>query len=105
VDLLLLFIIPVTSVPSLKDFYNHITPQYATDWKVIGTLLGLPSGALDIIENDNMCKAVHCCNSMLKRWLEVDETASWEKLFAAIESPAVSPIGLFKLSLTMTGNF
>ena len=89
-DLLQLFIISVTSVPSLKDVYNHITPQYATDWRVIGTLLGLPSGALDIIENDNMCRAVRCCNSMLKRWLEVDETASWEKIFAVIESPAVS---------------
>jgi len=85
-----LFTIAVTSVPSLKDLYNHITLQYATDWRVIGTLLGLPSGALDIIENDNMCKAASCCNNMLKRWLEVDETASWEKLFAVIESPAVS---------------
>jgi len=57
---------------------------------VTGTLLGLPSGAHDIIENDNMYKTIHCYNSMLKRWLEFDETASWEKLFAAIESPAVS---------------
>jgi len=43
----------VTSVPSLKDLYNHITPQYAADWRVIGTLLGFPSGALEIIENGN----------------------------------------------------
>ena len=27
---------------------------------------------------------------MLKEWLQVDATASWEKLFTAIESPAVS---------------
>jgi len=37
-----------------------------------------------------MYKAVHCCNSMLIKWLDVDKTASWEKLFAVIESPAVS---------------
>lgn len=80
----------MTSVPLLKDLYNYITPQYATKWKEIGTLLDLPTGTLDIIENDNVHKAVHCCNSMLNKWLKVDETASWEKLFAAIESPAVS---------------
>ena len=27
---------------------------------------------------------------MLKKWLEVDITASWEKLFTVIESPAVT---------------
>ena len=53
------------------------------------TLLGIPSEALDITENDNVCKAEPCCNAMLKKWLQVDTTASWEKLFTAIESPAV----------------
>ena len=28
---------------------------------------------------------------MLKEWLQVDTTASWEKLFTVIESPAVMP--------------
>ena len=79
----------MTSVPLLKELYQHITPQYATHWRVIGTLLGLSTEALDIIENDNTCKAIQCCNAMLKRWLEVDTTASWEKIFAVIESPAV----------------
>jgi len=27
---------------------------------------------------------------MLEKWFEVDPTASWRKLFAAIESPAMS---------------
>ena len=40
----------VITVPELKDLYQHITPQYAADWKVIGTLLGLPSGELKAIE-------------------------------------------------------
>ena len=57
---------------------------------MIGVLLGLPSEALDIIENDNRDKAESCCNAMLKKWLQVDITASWEKLFTAIESPAMS---------------
>ena len=79
----------MTKVPLLKDLYQHITPQYATHWKVIGTQLGLSTAALDIIEVDNMYKAVQCCNSMLKKWLEVNTTASWRNLFEVIESPAM----------------
>ena len=78
------------TTPSLKDLYQHITPQYAADWEVIGTLLGLPSGTLGIIEHDNMHKATRCCNAMLRRWLEIDTSATWKKIFTVIESPAVS---------------
>ena len=80
----------MTTTPKLKDLYQHITPQYAADWIVIGTLLGIPSGALDIIEHDNMYKVTRCCNAMLRKWLEIDITATWGKLFTVIESPAVS---------------
>ena len=80
----------VNLTPSLKDLQQHITPRYAAHWKVIGTQLGLPSGALDIIEHDNVYRVKPCCNDMLKKWLETDLTASWGKLFHVIESPAVS---------------
>ena len=80
----------VNTAPLLKDLYQHITPQYAADWKVIGTLLGIPSATLDVIEHDNHYKARECCNAMWIEWLQVDTTASWGKLFAVIESPAVS---------------
>ena len=76
--------------PHLTDLYEHITPRYAVKWRVIGTLLGIASEKLDIIEYDNRDKAELCCNSMLKFWLHVDPTASWRKLFTAIESLAVS---------------
>ena len=84
------YYITVTSAPLLKDLCQHITPQYATCWKEIGTQLGISAAALNIIENDNMNKAVKCCNSMLNKWLEVDKTASWKKLIEIIESPAIS---------------
>ena len=83
-------LILVTLIPKLKDLYQHITPQYAADWKVIGTLLGLPSATLDVIERDNHYKTRECCNAMLNKWLQVDPTASWEKLFTVIELPVVS---------------
>ena len=83
-------ILIVNTTPLPKDLCRHITPQYAADWKVIGTLLGLPSAAIDIIEYDNHYKARQCCNAMLNKWLQLDTTASWKKLFTVIESPAVS---------------
>ena len=83
----------VNTTPLLKDLYQHFTPQYAADWKVIGTILDLPSGILDTIEDNNsMQKATRYCNAMLEKWLEVDPTASWSKLFTVVESPTVSCI-------------
>ena len=78
------------SIPLLKDLYQHITPHYAADWKVIGTLIGLPSGELKSIESGYPTNLKWCCNRMLETWLETDPTATWEQLLMVIESPAVS---------------
>ena len=78
------------TVPSLKDLHQHIAPRYARQWREIGTLLGLPSAALDTIEHNRHCEARQCCCVMLFKWLEVDPTASWRKLFTVIELSAVS---------------
>ena len=78
------------TTPSPKDLQNHFTPQFAVQWRVIGIQLGLPCATLDIIEHDNRDEAIPSCNAMLNRWLQLDTTASWKKLFTAIESPAVS---------------
>ena len=80
----------VNSTPLLKDLYQHITPQYAADWFEMGTLLGLPGGELKAIEAGYPTNVKWCCNQMLKKWLEMEPTASWKKLFNIIESPAVS---------------
>ena len=80
----------VNTKPLLKDLYEQITPQYAADWKVIGKLLGVTSGKLDVIEADCPNRIKDRCNKMLKIWLEIDPVASWRKLFAAIESSALS---------------
>ena len=77
------------TTPLLKDLYEHVTPDYAVYWKTIGILLGVPCNELKIIEHDFINRAVSCCNTMLQRWLETDPTATWEKLFAAIDSEAV----------------
>lgn len=79
----------MSTTPKLGDLYEYITPKYATDWKVIGALLGLPREELKIIEHDNHCKAVACCNAMLEKWLDLDSAATWKKVLDAIHSPAV----------------
>ena len=82
----------VSSTPLLKDLYEYITPDYAADWKVMGTLLGLPIGELNAIEAGWPTNVKWCCNQMLEKWLETDSTASWEKLFTVIESPTISGV-------------
>ena len=61
---------------------------------MIGTLLGIPNEELKIIEASYPTNLKWCCNQMLAKWIEIDPTASFEKLFAAIHSSAVS--GLHK---------
>ena len=80
----------VDTRPLPRDLYQHITPRYAEDWKVIGTLLGLPSGRLDAIEADYPHRVKDRCNQMFYNWRLMDENFSWKKLFTVIESPAVS---------------
>ena len=80
------FLSTVTTKPELKDLYVHFTPKYALKWKVIGTQLDVTSERLDIIEHDNREKVEQCCNEMLRWWLRNDLKASWEKLFAVIQT-------------------
>lgn len=82
----------MNTAPLLKELFEYITPQYVAEWKVIGTLLGLPVGELEAIEAGYPTNVKWCCNKMLEKWLETDTTASWGKLFTVIESSAVSSL-------------
>ena len=79
----------MNTTPLLKDLQQYITPHYAAEWEVIGTQLGLPSGELKAIRRGDPTDVKWCCNEMWIHWLKEDTTASWEKLFRVIESPAV----------------
>jgi len=80
----------VSTTVTQKDLQRHVTPQYAADWREIGVELGLTDAKLRAIRKNNPHSVKDCCNDMFSEWLRLDKTASWEKLFAAIESPAVS---------------
>ena len=81
---------PADTAPLLKDLRQSITPHYAADWKVIGTLFDLPTGELKAKEAKWPTNVKWCCNQMLEKWLETDTSDSWKKIVTVIESPAVS---------------
>ena len=76
-------------VPTLKELTEQIVPDYATQWKLIGTLLGLSEGQLKIIEYDNRHSVTECCRTMLQKWLELDPKATWEKIINVMNSRAM----------------
>ena len=78
---------------TLLKLQRDVTPQYASDWREIGIELGLNDAKLRSIRKDNPHSVKDCCNTMFSEWLRIDTTASWKKLSAAIESPAVSSGG------------
>ena len=47
--------------------HEHITPRYSVDGKVIGTLLGLPSGELKAIEAGYPTNVKWCCYQIVSR--------------------------------------
>ena len=71
--------------PAEKDLQRYVTPNYATNWKEIGIQLNLSNGDLSIIEVDNLHSVKKQCNAMLFKWLEVNSSASWQKLLTAID--------------------
>jgi len=77
----------------LKDLYKHLVPLYTSEWKVIGKLLGISTEELTRIERENLHKNSQCCIAMLERWLEVDSSASWKKIFEVIEFAKMSSHG------------
>lgn len=77
-------------VPSLRDLYEYVTPQYAAQWKELGVLLGIPLGEVQAIEGGYPTNVKWCCNKMLEKWFETNTSATWEHLIAAIDSRAIS---------------
>ena len=69
----------------MKDLSDLVTPHYATKWKVIGPLLGLASGTLDIIDSDYSNSEARC-NEMWQRWLDAENNATWGKVSTAIDA-------------------
>lgn len=76
-------------VPDVKELNKKIVPVCAPKWRELGEELGLLSHELDTISMDHAYHPRHCeesCKVVLRKWLEKDLTASWNKLHAAMNS-------------------
>ena len=76
----------MNSKPTIKHLNRYVIPEYAAYWKEIGAKLDLSAGKLSEIGADYPSQCKTCCIKMLEGWLSVDLTASWKKLFVALES-------------------
>ena len=59
-------------------------PYCAVKWRELGEALGMSSWQLDIIKEDNLDSCKKRCQEMLKKWIELDVSASWGKLVNAV---------------------
>ena len=78
------------SRPSHSELVDLVMPHYAAKWKVIGSLLGLSTSVLDIIDHDHGRSAINCCNEMWQRWLDTDTSATWRKILKTLEHKTVT---------------
>ena len=77
--------LPFVSEKTPTELYlsRVFVKSYAAKWREIGLALGFITGELNIIEIDHRGNVEGQCMTMLKRWLERDVNATWEKLFKA----------------------
>jgi len=81
----------VKSTPTLRQLCNHITPQYVHYWREIGILLGISNEILDEIKTHHHSEQTTCIEAVFEKWLEMDPSASWEKVFKAIDASGLLP--------------
>jgi len=72
--------------PKEQDINNHVVPHCATKWRELGLSLGVTSSQLDIINVDHPSSCEKRCKVMLRKWLQLDSSATWGKLADAVHS-------------------
>ena len=70
--------------PIVSDMYKYVVPEYAQNWRYLGTLLGFKHVEMEFIFNDFHNDSEECCRLLLLRWLNKNPDASWDQLFSAI---------------------
>jgi len=89
--------------PTIGELSEKIIPKYAARWRSIGIGLQISTETLEIIKYNNPNNAIGCCMDMFIKWLEIDNTATWERLKEILASQAVTGAVLQKES-PHTGN-
>ena len=77
--------------PTPKQLRNILKPDtsgLAARWHDLGTQLLTADtiGTLDVIKTDHPNDASACCNKMFIKWLELQPSATWSQLVAALSN-------------------
>ena len=75
-----------TDVPKMSELHDHVMDAVASHWLNLGIELDSQVDKLLIIKRDHLGDFKKCCTAMFKHWLDVDNTASWDKLIAALRA-------------------
>ena len=67
---------------------SHVVPSAATKWYELGLQLLDPKYAseLNTIEADGRGDAKTCCRKMFVKWLETDNSVSWNKVIKSLKA-------------------
>ena len=80
----------------MKYLNRHIVEQQAAQWERLGLELGLKDYHIANISKDYPNRSVTCCREMLQKWLKIDRSATWGKLYDAIKNiklpSTISPV-------------
>ena len=80
----------------MKGLNKHIIEQQAAQWERLGLELGLKDYHIANISKDYPNRSVTCCREMLQKWLKIDRSATWGKLYDAIKNiklpSTISPV-------------
>ena len=75
----------------MRDLNICIVEQQAFRWERLGLELGLKDYHIANISKDNPNRSVTCCREVLRKWLELDPSATWGKLDDAVKNILSSP--------------
>ena len=76
-----------TDRPKMSELHKYVITQVSSKWKDLGIQLlnSEQVKKLYIIEKDYPGDTHRCCTTMFNYWLQVDTTASWDKLITALQ--------------------
>ena len=69
----------------MKDILNNVIPQWAPNWRELGTQLIIDQHLMNIIEKDHPNDCTKCCFEMFHKWLSKNPEACWEDITTAVD--------------------
>ena len=97
----------VNSKPTKEKLLDHVVPHVTLRWYDLGVKLFKEEqeSHLDVIESNHADDKKECCKKMFWYWISTNTDASWQKLIAALRSPAVElPVVAANIEKTITGS-